>query len=83
MANTNRKKPVTLNRWLAQNGVSQNQFANQCGVTVNYMNDLLNGKSARIHIDLLDKIVEVTGLGTEEILKELLDVWQHNKELAS
>lgn len=53
-----------------EKGISQVQFANEVGITVNYMNSIVNGRAKNISTRLAQVIEQKYGYSSEWILKE-------------
>lgn len=53
-----------------EKGISQVQFADEVGITVNYMNSIVNGRAKNISTRLAQVIEQKYGYSSEWILKE-------------
>lgn len=66
-------KTLTLiQRWLDKHGITQSALARSCGVTVSYMNNLINRRYKNIHIDLLRSLSRETKIPMDKLVDDLL-----------
>jgi len=61
-----------LKQWLEDNEWSQQDLATETGITVNYLNNILNGKVKDPKISTIIKLHKATELSYEEIIDDLL-----------
>lgn len=77
------RKKTLLTLWLEKNQTTQAELAGEVGITVNYLNNLLNRHHKNIKIDLLRRLSKVTGIEMQKLVDDLLAGFEPTKRGAA
>jgi transcriptional regulator with XRE-family HTH domain len=69
-----------LKAWLAKHGHTQQDLAYASGLTLSFLNNILNGKNTLIRVDTLLKLAEVTGIPCDKLCRNLVKMAKERRD---